>query len=420
MSDSPNDHSLASLLVLRDVRRYLRRSHGVGLAVLIAVAYALASMSLGGMLVLGRYSGGYNVLVLWGNALGLQSWNYPGLLIEAPWGFIELPFFATFSMIVVSAGVGLGMAVAILLGIQLVRDRKGRAGRTAATAGIAGLTPAMIALVTLGACCSVTAVATGGVGLVAEASGSSSTNLLLNNWYLGVFQIVVVYVALIAQELVLRVSGDLLGVGSSQPSAPKALPASLDGRSLAAAALRIALLAGGLTWCLAVLADWTTVHAASAPAGLWFNWLIEHWLIGGFAVASALGPRTIHGWVRRAGATASGLSLRAVLFVAACTLGLWVPPPLAGAGVEGFGNELLGLFGVPATFGGVGPVFPWGVALALRWSFQYVLLAAFAGTSALTPARSLSWLSETKRLGRERSISASASPASGPISTNAR
>ena len=134
-------------------------------------------MLLGGMIVLARFSGGYSVLLLWGNALGLQSWNYPGLLIEAPWGFVVLPFFATLSMILVSVGVGLGMAVALLLGAQLLREHRATAGRPTTTGAIAGLTPAMIALVTLGACCSTTAAATAGVGLVAQSSGSSISNL---------------------------------------------------------------------------------------------------------------------------------------------------------------------------------------------------------------------------------------------------
>ncbi len=58
----------------------------------------------------------------------------------------------------------------------------------------------MIALVTLGACCSTTAAATAGLGVIAQASGTSIDELLANNWYIGVFQILVLWIALIAQE----------------------------------------------------------------------------------------------------------------------------------------------------------------------------------------------------------------------------
>lgn len=420
VSESPENRSALDLVTLREVRAYIRRSHGVGLVVFIALVYALGSMVIGGMLVFARFPGGYSVLLLWGNALGLQSWNYPGLLIEAPWGFIELPFFATISMILVSAGVGLGMAVAIFLGAGLIRDRKASAGRTAGTGTIAGLTPAIIALVTLGACCSTTAAATAGVGLVAQASGSSPSNLLLNNWYLGLFQVVVVYVALIAQELLLRVSGKLFGTGLSTPAESAVQTRRIDRHALTTAALRVALLAGGVTWSLAVFADWTVTGPFSASAALWFNWLVEHWLMGGFAVAAALSPRTVLQWSRRAVSTSSGMLYRASLLVGAWALALWVPPPLAGAGIEGFGNELLGALGVPASFGGVAPVFSWSLALALRWGFQYLLLAGFAGTVALAPEPVLGWLAAEEPLAVGPPTVGPASPSSAAIPVNAR
>jgi hypothetical protein len=408
------------LATLRGVRGYLRRSHGVGLAVLIATAYALGSMALGGMLVLARYTGGYSVTLLWGNALGLQNWNYPGLLIEAPWGFVVLPFFATLSMVLVSAGVGLGMAVAILLGAQLVRERNASTARPTATGTIAGLTPAMIALVTLGACCSTTAAATAGVGLVAQTSGSSTNNLLLNNWYLGVFQIVVVYVALIAQELLLRVYGTLFGLadpGFADSTDPRR---ALDRRAFATAALRAGLLASGVTWGLTVLAAWTTTDPGSASPGLWFNWIVEHWLVSGLAIVAALSPRTLRSGVARIRWASPRFLFRAILFLGAWTLGVWVPPPLAGFGVEGWGNEILGALGFPGSTGAVAPVFPWGLALALRWGFQYVLLAGFAGAVAVAPGRVLNWLSEITPTPRPARIAGSSTPSPPAVTLNAR
>lgn len=394
VSDAAVPHTFLGTVTLREVRRYLRRSHGLGLAVLIALAYALGSMIIGGMLSFAPFGGGYSFLLLTGNALGLQSWNYPGLLIEAPWGFVELPFFATFSMVVVSAGVGLGMAVAIFLGVQLIRERKAAAGRPTATGTIAGLTPAMIALVTLGACCSTTAAATAGVGLVAQASGSSTSNLLFNNWYLGVFQIAVVYVALIAQELLLRVYGAVFAVHDPAFAAAVPTPRAVDRRAVAVGALRAGLLAAGVTWVLAVLAAWTTTPPGSASGALWFNWVVEHWLIGGIAIFTGLTPRFVNTWFRALVSSPANVVARAALALGAWTLGAWVPPPLAGAGVEGFANELLGALGLSPTLGAVAPAYPWGLALALRWSFQYLLLAGFSGALAVAPLRVLDWLGE--------------------------
>ena len=391
MSEPPEHDSILDLLVLREVRGYLRRSHGTGLAVFIGVAYALGSMLLGGMLILARYPGGYSFLVLWGNALGLQPWNYPGLLIEAPWGFVVLPFFATLSMILVSAGVGLGMAVAVLLGIQLLRSRRASPGGPVATGTIAGLTPAMIALVTLGACCSTTAAATAGVGLVAQASGSSTTNLLLNNWFLGVFQVVVVFVALIAQELLLRMYGTLFASGDPAFSSRSRPHPPMDRRAIVTGVLRAALVAAGITWILTAVADWTNVSPAAAPAGVWFNWIIEHWLVGGLAIVTALSPRTLRDWYRSVAATPRGILFRVSLCLGAWTLGGWVPPPFAGAGVEGFGNEILGALGAPASLGAVAPTFAVGYSLVFQWCFQYLLLAVLAGLVALYPRETLEW-----------------------------
>lgn len=392
MSEAPPRSSTLQLLTLHEVRGYLRRSHAVGLAVFIAVAYALGSMLIGGMLVLAHLEGGYSLTVIWQPPLAVQPWNYPGILIAAPWGFVELPFAATLSMIIVSVGVGMGMAVAIVLGYRLLANRKATSGTPALAGSVAGLTPALIGLVTLGACCSVTAAATAGVGLVAQASGTSTTNLLLNNWYLGVFQVVVVYVALIAQELLLRIYGGLFSAGDPGFSPAPSSPQPLDRRTVGMAAFRAVLLAAGVTWILAVLADWTVAPPAGASVALWFNWLVEHWLLGGFAVFAALAPQTLRRWSDAIASSGAGFVLRALLAVGAWTLAVWVPPPLAAAGVEGFGNELLGLAGASAVFGAVAPVFPWGAALLARWLLQYLLLAGFAAAVSARPLGVLDWL----------------------------
>ena len=416
MSEARSSPSLVRTLLLHEVRGYLRRSHARGLATFIAVAYALGSMLLGGMLVLARYPGGYSIYVLWGNALGLQPWNYPGLLIEAPWGFVVLPAFATASMIVVSVGVGLGMTVAVVLGVRLIQGRRAGAGRAAASGSIAGLTPAMIALVTLGACCSTTAAATAGVGLVAQASGSTTTNLLLNNWFLGLFQAVVVYVALIAQELLLGLYGSLFAAGDPGFARTEAPKPTVDRRYLATGALRVGLVAAGITWVFTVFADWTVVSPLSGGAGLWFNWVVEHWWLGGFAVILGLAP----GVVRRAFGSArsawASRGMRAGLALGAWTLGGWVPPPFSSSGVEGFGNELLGALGWPAAWGGVVPAFTPGLALAFQWAFQYLLLAVVAALVALRPRAMLEWLAgPADTPPTERSLVDSVGPQGSPV-----
>src|SRR5208282_5512115 len=153
-----------ALLTLWEIRTYIRRSSARGGVVFFALLYVLGSLFLGGMVVLGNIRGGYTISTVWGGAASGGSWNYPGLLIIAPWGVVSLPFFATCAMIVVGIGVGFGMTVAFLLGIGLLRTRGTGRGGTSTAGTVAGLTPAMLSLVTLGACCSTTAAATAGVG----------------------------------------------------------------------------------------------------------------------------------------------------------------------------------------------------------------------------------------------------------------
>jgi hypothetical protein len=357
------------------------------MTVTFTILYALGAMSLGGMLVLFNQGGGYTVQVLWGNALGQSPWVYPGILVTAPWGFLELPFFGTLAMVVVSIGVGIGMAVAVLLGIALIRNRRA-AGRAASVGTAAGLTPAMIALVTLGACCSTTAAATAGVGLVAQVSGSTPDNLLLNNWFLGVFQMAIVWVALVAQELVLRVYGGLFGRSSAPVPATSNAP-RITRRYVAGGLLRVALLVGGVTWSLAMLVEWTTTGPLTAPAALWFRWIAEYQLPALLAIFAALFPvGTIDAFAVAGSAVGRNL-LRVGLLLGGVTLVFGAPPPLSGWGVEGLGNELLAVLGFSASAGAVTPVFPLGADLAFRWGLQYLLLGGFALAVALVPMRAL-------------------------------
>jgi hypothetical protein len=391
VSEGVSFDSALSLLTLRSIRRYVRRSHAVMMTAFFSVLYALGSMTLGGMLIFAHIGGGYTFEVLWRSQTGFQSWNYPGLFIVAPWGIVSLPFFATVAMVLVSIGVGIGMSVAVLLGIALLRRRAKSAQQPVAVGTLAGLTPAMIALLTLGACCSTTAAATAGVGLVAQVSGSSTDTLLLNNWYLGVFQVAVVWIALLAQELLLRVYGGLFGLSTdASPGATAPSPPRLTRRSLVGGALRVALLVGGVTWSLAMLVDWTTVGPASASLADWVRWVVQHQLLALLAILAALFPRGLfEAFSRRAGTLWGGLS-RALLLVGGLSLAVGVPPPLAGWGVDGFGNELMALLGVPTAWGAVAPVLSPGLDLYFRWVVQYFLLGGFAIAVAIAPLRALS------------------------------
>ena len=387
MSEAPTLGTPLSLLSLAETRRYIRRSHAIMMTVTFVILYALGSMVIGGMLILANLTGGTVVQIVWGNGLGTDFWNYPGLLIIAPWGIVDLPMFATVSMVFVSIGVGIGMSVAVLLGIAMVRSRRASLGRPASVGSIAGLTPAMIALVTLGACCSTTAAATAGVGIVAHASGTTSTNLLVNTWYLGVFQMAVMYVALFAQELVLRVYGGILGLSGRDASRIYVAP-PVDRRYVVGILLRVALMVGGITWSLAMLVDWTTTGPLSAPAALWTRWILEHQVPAFLAIVVALFPNGTFAVLRDL-ARYPGLAVRALLVAGGLLLLVGAPPPLAGWGLEGFGNELMGALGLPVAWGAVAPVYPLGWTLAVRWGLQYVLLGAFAISVGIAPSLAL-------------------------------
>ncbi|HXQ48716.1 MAG TPA: hypothetical protein VN842_02915 [Thermoplasmata archaeon] len=389
------------LLTLREIRTFIRRSSARGGVVFFGLLYVLGSLFLGGMVVLGDIRGGYSFFTVWGGTAG--SWNYPGLLVVAPWGVVSLPFFATFAMIVVGIGVGYGMTVAFLLAVRLVRPQRGR-GPSTAVGALAGLTPAMISLVTLGACCSTTAAATAGVGLVAQASGTSASNLLLNNWYLGVFQIVLVWVALLAQEMLLVVYAGLFGradgggEGVGDPASRR-----VDGRFLVGGVLRVLLLGAGVVWALAVLAEWTTINPSTAGAGYWFQWVVQHELVAGLAIAAALFPTATYAAMHR---TRQGLGwvVPGVILLAGLLLVLWVPPPLPAWGVDSLVNQILAAAGAPASWGATGTGSVGGVALYLRWAFEYILLGGFAVAVSMAPDRAFSWLAPSTTAATSASV----------------
>jgi len=137
-------------------------------------------------------------------------WNYPALVVITPGGILALPFLATLSMVLMSVGVGVGMGAGLVLATRLVRSWRTARASGGLASSLAGLTPAMVALLTLGACCSTSAAAVGAIGALAEAGGTSYNEILLNSWALNLAQLAVLGVALLAQEQLIRVYGNLV------------------------------------------------------------------------------------------------------------------------------------------------------------------------------------------------------------------
>jgi hypothetical protein len=376
-----------SVATLSQTRSQLRTWWGRAMVASIGVVFGFLSLLVGQMLVLERIGGAYGLVVLWNSSGGAYWWNYPGILWVQPWGILALPFLPTIAMALVAYGVGLGMSVAILIGVRMFRLRRGALGRPTALGSATGLTPAMIALVTLGACCSTTAAATAGIGVAAQTSGTTVDALLQNNWYLNVFQLVILWVALIAQEQLLIAYGIFF-----DPDRARAAVASgpaYDRLAVAKGLARLALLVGGVTWSLSTVASWAQVGAASAGAGLWFHWIVQQQAPALLAVAVALAPSGIAALFARHGARLGGQIVRAVLFVGGLSLIVWMPPSLVGADVVGWLNEVLGSLGAPSAVGAASaaPIAGWG--LLFHWAFQLLLLGAFAAAVAIAPTRIL-------------------------------
>ncbi len=375
---TPPTHSLGSILTLQRSRAILRSPAGRALAISVGFVYGFVSLLVGQMLVFGP-TGQTDVTVQVITASSSTAWwNYPAVLVVAPGGLIALPFLPAVTMVIVSIGVGLGMAVGVVLAVRLLRMRRNSSTAPTLASSAAGLTPAMLALVTLGACCSTTAAATAGLGAVAQASGQSLSTVFLNTWYLGLFQVAVLGVALVAQEQLVVVYGSVAGDAQAALGHPR-----VDRRSLGVALLRVGLLAGGVTWLLAGLLEAAVPPPGSVPAVLALQVLLQHLLAGGLGVLAGLfGPRVV-GWFTGP-LTLPRLVPRIAVAAAGLTMVLGAPPPLSGWGLYGFLNELLGREGVSASLGGVPPPFT-GLALALRWAFQLLLVGSFALALAFAP-----------------------------------
>lgn len=197
-------------------RALLRSRGGYGLASAIAVAYGLLSMLSTGMV---RADGGPVARVVWETP---PSGDPVILLSGLGWSAtLPLEGLGLTILVALATGVGLGAAVAVSLRLR-AGACSAKIGTTSA-ATVAALAPAMMALVTLGACCSTVAAAASGL-----VGGTGSSQLALGpitvpTLFLGVGQLGLLAVALSAQERLFRMFGDLLRLEPG-PSPPSKVP----------------------------------------------------------------------------------------------------------------------------------------------------------------------------------------------------
>ncbi|HYM39385.1 MAG TPA: hypothetical protein VEY12_04465 [Thermoplasmata archaeon] len=362
---------IVSLTSLRRTRALLSTRRTRALALGIGLAFLLLSMLIGQMLTFPDLPGSAMVSV---QLSGNPWWDFPELFVFTPGVALDLLFLPTLTMALVSAGVGIGGTAALVTAIPRLRESPVDGTRNKATPTAAGAGAAITGLATMGACCCTTCAGALGVAVVAAASGTDIALLLRENWYLDVFQLVVVGVALLAQERALRIPAD------SCPTPPR-----LDRGFVAGSVLRVALLVAGITWSLAMFVEWVDVPPGSAGPGLWYHWIFEHQLLALAAIAAGMFPKESLAWLRRATRGMEGWILRGALVVAGVTWGLWVPPTLTGLGLGGLINEVLGVLGASVSTGAIAPDSFFGPALLFHWIFQHALLAGFAVALAVNP-----------------------------------
>lgn len=216
----PRISRAGSLLALHWSRSFLMRLRYRLLVGAIGLSYAIGAMLFSGMLYVPLHPLNIPLFFFIEPSGPGPAWNYPAVLAGGPYFQVDLPMMSTILMTLSAAGVGLGMGLAVLLAVRLLSyGRNGLRGPTLGRSAL-GLTPAMIALVTLGACCSTTAAATAGISLFSRSGDGAA--FLGDTWYLGLVQLGIVYVALIAQEQLVRIYD--LGTPFSTPK-PTPVPA---------------------------------------------------------------------------------------------------------------------------------------------------------------------------------------------------
>lgn len=349
------------------------------MVILIAVAYAILSVFVGSLIQVSPA----------GSSLSMQSgglpqstdWWNPVLIINSSDWVLTLPLLATVTLILVAIGVALALGACVVLVGSCVRSRG-----HAATAGGAGasIAPAVVGLATHGVCCCAACTATLSIGVVASVSGTNMYSLLIHNWYLEIFQLVVVGISLAALERSLR-SADRQCYPAAQSNA----------RLWVGSVSRVALLVAGITWSMAMLVEWSVVSPVSASPAQWYHWILEHQLLALIAIFAALLPKDAIDLVARAWSSNTGGLFRGALFLAGFTWGVWVPPILTNLGLGGSLNEVFGLLGLPESWGAISTDAGLGAPLIFHWVFQHLLLSGFAMLLAVRPRLALAPLAWT-------------------------
>jgi bacteriorhodopsin len=286
---------LLSVLALRRTRAMVRGFRGRALFAGIATLYGATALLIGSMVQIAPTGATGTSITVLTNHYSPAWWNYPAVLVVSPNGILVLPFLETISMVLVSLGVGLGMAAGLLLAVRIVRSwRTARAEGRGSAAPLAGLTPAMVAMLTLGACCSTSAAAAGSMGALAEVSGTSYDQILLNSWLLNLFQIAVLAIALIAQEQLLAVYGGLLVGPAGAHEAVGTDRRAVSGRAfLPVLAVRLFLVVGGTLWTLSFLIAWADGATAVPLAAFLVSGSFERGVLGLAAIAGGLLPTAL-------------------------------------------------------------------------------------------------------------------------------
>ncbi len=364
-------NQVASLASLRQTRALLRTRRGRLAVAGIAVGYVLVSMLIGQMITFPPIQG---PALLQFKLSGDPWWDFPELFVFSSGFALDLLLLPTLTMVLVSLGVGIGATAALFTLAPRLRTHPLETHRAATATSSAGAGAAVAGLATLGACCCTSCAGAVGVAVIAAASGTSMAVLLRESWYLDLFQLVVVAVALLAEERTLRLSPDDCPV-----------PPRMDWKFAVGAIVRISLLIAGITWSLAMFVEWTYKPPLSASAVTWYHWIFEHQALSLLAITAGMFPKEFAGWIQNIFRHPEGWGLRLVLLEAGITWGLWVPPLFTGVGLGGLFNEMMAFYLVPAPWAAVAPDSPLGPGLVFHWVFQHALLAGFAIVVAVRP-----------------------------------
>ncbi len=357
-------------ITLPRLRAMTRRGRYRGIWAASAVGYILVSMLIGGMLVI--VTAGSNVqtvvyILTDPNQVG-SLYLTPVLFVITPHVALVMPFWPVVVMVLLALGVGLALAATAAV---LVMSR-----RTGAAFAPAGMTPVVTGWGLLGACCCLACAGpTAAVGVVGVLVGSSPSELISQSWPLALFQILIMGVCL------LHLERQMEGPSERMVLRPASRP-----RVGGAILLRLGLVIAAITWIFAFFLEAAATPASEINGALVYHWVVEHWVLGGVALAMALAPelwqaafaRTVRGWI----------PLRALLLLGGITWGIGVPGIPLFQGLGGLVNEVF----EPALRDA-----PVGAPLLFHWIFQHGLLGAWGILVAIRPAWVLGLLAPSTR-----------------------